>query len=288
MKLTVIFQDRLAPLRARYLALLKEKQSLVTDLNEAELAESVYNSNAIENSTLTLKETEQILLQMVVSRNFSLREVLEAKNLAVVMQYIRKKLSELQIDTDAMILLHAMLMTNINPEIAGRFRSGNEYVRVGSYIAAEPKQVRQLIEKIVEDYSTDLTMNSIEKIAWFHLNFERIHPFVDGNGRIGRVLMNMQLLKMGYPQIIIRNKSKKYYYEAIRKYEDDGNQKSMQYVLYLALAESLHKRIAYLEGAEILELTEFAKKSEESVNSLLNRARRQTIPAFRENGIWKI
>jgi len=288
MRLTVNYQDRLASLRKRFLTLQKEKQSLMTILDEVELAESVYNSNAIENSTLTLKETEQILLQMEVSRDFSLREVFEAKNLATVMQYIRTKLSDLKENTDTMLLLHEMLMTNINPAIAGRFRNTDEYVRIGSYIAADPKRVNQMIEKIVEEYSTDLSMNSIEKIAWFHLNLERIHPFVDGNGRIGRVLMNMQLLKMGFPQIIIRNKAKKYYYQAFRKYEDDGNQKPMQYVLYLALAESLHKRIAYLEGTEIIELSEFAKKSDESINTLLNRARRQTIPAFREKGVWKI
>lgn len=270
------------------MALQKAKQSLVALLDETELVEGVYNSNAIENSTLTLKETEQILLQMEVSRDFSLREVFEAKNLATIMQYIRNKLSDLMITSDTMLLLHSMLMTNINPSIAGRFRKKDEYVRVGAYIGADPKHVKEKIEKTVESFSNDIATNSIEKIAWFHLEFERIHPFIDGNGRIGRVLINLQLLKMGYPQIIIRNKEKKYYYAAFRQYEDHGNQKPMQYVLYLALAESLHKRIAYLEGKEIIELSEFAKKSDESIHSLLNKARRQTIPAFREKGVWKI
>lgn len=288
MKLTVNYQSRLAPLREQFLALQKEKQSLVTLLDEVELAESVYNSNAIENSTLTLKETEQILLQMEVSRDFSLREVFEAKNLATVMQYIWNKLPQLQLHTDTVFLLHTMLMTNINPAVAGRFRNSEEYVRIGKYIAADPKHVKQLIEKSIELYVTDLKMNAIEKVARFHLDFERIHPFVDGNGRIGRVLINMQLLKLGYSQIIIRNKEKKYYYEAFRQYEDNGNQKPMQYVLFLAVAESLHKRIAYLEGAEIIALSEFAKKSGISIHTLLNKARRQTIPAFREKGVWKI
>jgi Fic family protein len=288
MKLTDNYQDRLAPLRERFLALQKEKQSLATILNDVELVESVYNSNAIENSTLTLEETEQILLQMEVSRDFSLREVFEAKNLATVMQYIRNKLPELQVNTETMLLLHTMLITNINQAIAGRFRNDDEYVRIGTYIAADPKHIKQLMEKSIEVYDTDLKMNVIEKIAWFHLELEKIHPFVDGNGRIGRVLINMQLLKMGFPQIIIRNKEKQYYYKAFRQYEDDGNQKPMQYVLFLAIAESLHKRIAYLEGAENIELSEFAKKSNISIHSLINKARRQTIPAFREKGVWKI
>lgn len=288
MKLTVTYQDRLAPLRDQFLALQKTKQSLVILLDEAELVEGVYNSNAIENSTLTLKETEQILLQMEVSRDISLREVFEAKNLATVMQYVRHKLSGLVFDVDTILLLHSMLMTNINPQIAGRFREKDEYVRIGAYIGADPKHVKRRVEQMVEKFSNDITINSIEKIAWFHLEFERIHPFVDGNGRIGRLLINLQLLKMGYPQIIIRNKEKKYYYAAFRQFEDHGNQKPMQYVLYLALAESLHKRIAYLRGEEIMELSEFAKKSAISIHTLLNKARRQTIPAFREKGVWKI
>jgi Fic family protein len=288
MKLTVNYQDRLASLRERFLALQKVKQSLVSLLDEAELVEGVYNSNAIENSTLTLKDTEQILLQLEVSRDFSLREVFEAKNLATVMQYIKNKLSELKVNTDIILLLHMMLMTNINPTIAGRFRKLDEFVRVGTYIAVDPKFVKQRIDETIEQYLTNLTMDSIEKIAKFHLDFEQIHPFVDGNGRIGRVLINLQLMKIGFPQIIIRNKSKKYYYNAIRQYNDNGNQKLMQYVIYLALAESLHKRIAYLESAEIIELSEFAKKSDISIHTLLNKARRQTIPAFREKGVWKI
>jgi Fic family protein len=288
MKLTVNYQNKLAPLRERFLSLQKVKLSLVTILDDVELAEGVYNSNAIENSTLTLKETEQILLQMEVSRDFSLREVFEAKNLATVMQYIKNKLPELKVNIDTMLLLHTMLMTNIRPGVAGRFRNKDEYVRIGTFIAADPKHVKQLMEKSIDRFGTDLEMNAIEKIAWFHLELERIHPFVDGNGRIGRVLINMQLLNSGYPQIIIRNKSKKYYYEAFRHYEDDGNQKPMQYVLFLALAESLHKRIAYMEGAEIVRMSEFAKKSGISIHTLLNKARRQTIPVFREKGVWKI
>jgi len=288
MKLTSRYHSHLSSLRERFLALQKEKQSLVSLLDEVELVESVYNSNAIENSTLSFKDTEQILLELEVSRDFSLREVFEAKNLATVMQYIKNKLPELKINTDTMFLLHTMLMTNINPTIAGRFRSLNEYVRIGTYIAVDPKHVKQRVEETVDFYSTNLTMDSIEKIAKFHLDFEQIHPFVDGNGRIGRVLINLQLMKIGFPQIIIRNKSKKYYYKAFRQYNDNGNQKPMQYVIYLSLSESLHKRIAYLEGVKIIELSEFAKKSNVSIHTLLNKARRQTIPAFREKGVWKI
>lgn len=288
MKLTVDYERLLMPLRERFLVLQKKKQSLVTILDDVEIAESVYNSNAIENSTLTLKETEQILLQLEVSRDFSLREVFEAKNLATVMQYVGSRMPGLPLDDNTILLLHDMLMTNIDPQIAGRYRVDNEFVQVGNHIGVDAKHLTKRMEEIIERYGTDLSMNSIQKIAWFHLEFESIHPFVDGNGRIGRVLINTQLISMGYPPIIIRNKEKKYYYRAFRAYEDDADQQLMQQVLYLSTSESLHKRIAYLESQEIVALTDYAKKTKQSIHSLLNKSRRQTIPAFREKGVWKI
>lgn len=107
-------------------------------IDEAEIPEVVYNSNAIENSTLTLQETEKILMEMKVSRNVSLREVYEAKNLARVIEYIRNKASREELNRELILLLHLMLMANINESIAGRFRGPNEFVRVGTYIAPAP------------------------------------------------------------------------------------------------------------------------------------------------------
>ena len=83
-------------------------------IDESELSESVFNSNAIENSTLTLKETERILMEMEVSRNVSVREVFEAKNLARVLEYIRSKSVEPELSIELILLLHKMLMGNIN------------------------------------------------------------------------------------------------------------------------------------------------------------------------------
>jgi Fic family protein len=99
-------------------------------IDEVEAPESVYDSNAIENSTLPLKETEKILIKMEVSRDVSLREVYEAKNLARVIGYVRNKSKETEIDREPLLLPHQRLIGGIDDHFAGRFREPGEYVRV--------------------------------------------------------------------------------------------------------------------------------------------------------------
>lgn len=275
-------------LKAKFDSLKKGKEPLLAILDEAEIPENVYNSNAIENSTLTLKETEKILLEMELSRDVSLREVFEAKNLARVSGYTHEKVKNFDINKELILLLHKMLIDNIDDKIAGRFRAAGEYVRVGTHIAPAPEHVELMIEKILSEYSSNLIDYFIEKIAKFHLDFETIHPFCDGNGRIGRVLINCQLLKFGFPSVIIRNKEKQEYYQAFSDYRDKKNTKTMEKIIVLAIMESLHKRITYLKGNKIIKLVDYAKSINKPAPTVLNAAKRQTIPAFREKGVWKI
>jgi len=281
-----LYQERIKALKKEYERLRKGKESLLKLLDEAELSESVYNSNAIENSTLTLPETEKILLEMEVTRKVSLREVFEAKNLARVMEYLTSKDTQ-NLDNEFILLLHKMLLGNINDEFAGRFRKAGEYVRVGTYIAPPPEFIEQYMKDLLIHFQTDSDAYFLDKIVDFHLQFEHIHPFCDGNGRIGRVLMNFQLRQIGFPPLIIRNKEKQAYYKALRAYDGRKNEKPMGKILALALLESLHKRVAYLKGTKIISLSEFAKKKREKLPTLNNAAKRQTIPAFREKGVWK-
>lgn len=282
------------PIKERIMALKKEydnlrlgKDALLVMVDEAEIPENVYNSNAIENSTLTLKETEKILLEMELSRDVSLREVFEAKNLARVIGYKRDKHPE-ALTKELILLLHKMLIGGIEDNIAGRFRKEGEYVRVGTYIAPAPEHVERMIGSILMEYAGDVDSYFLDKIAKFHLDFEGIHPFCDGNGRIGRVLINLQLLQFGFPRIIIRDKEKDVYYKAFSDYRERKNTKTMEKIFALTLTESLHKRIAYLKGEAIVSLADYIKKHNLSASALSNAARRQNISAFREKGVWKI
>lgn len=280
--------NRLQALKTEYETLKKGKESLLIMVDEAEVAEAVYNSNAIENSTLTLKETERILLEMEVARDVSVREVFEAKNLAKVVEYIRNKSQETEINKEIILFLHQMLINNISDNIAGRFRKIGEYVRVGTHIAPAPERVEKMIDDTLSNYTGDINSFFIDKIAKFHLDFETIHPFCDGNGRIGRVLINYQLQRLGFPGIIIRDKEKKEYYRTFTEYRESKTAKKMEKILAVALAESLHKRITYLKGEKIITLSDYAKKHKKSASAISNAARRQNIPAFREKGVWKI
>jgi Fic family protein len=275
-------------LKKKFDSLKQGKESLLTVLDEVELAESVYNSNAIENSTLTLPDTEKILLNLEVSKNYSLREVFEAKNLARVYEYIKTKKDSIVLNLETILFIHGLLIGGIDDSIAGRFRKAGEFVRVSNHIAPAPEHLMRMVEVLLNDYKTNHEVNIFQKIAYFHLEFEHIHPFNDGNGRIGRVLINLQLQEFGYPNIIIRDKEKHVYYKTFSNFKDKKSTKGMEQVLYLALSESLNKRIAYLEGAKIITLAEYAKNNSLSLAGLINMGRRQTIPAFREKGIWKI
>jgi Fic family protein len=288
MPITKSVRGRITELKKSYEILRKGKDSLLQIIDEAELPENVYNSNAIENSTLTLKETEKILLELEVSRNLSLREVFEAKNLAKIVEYIKSKSKEKDLDEEVILLLHKMLMTNIKDDVAGRFRQKGEYVRVGTYIAPSPEHIERLIEQNLVEYSTDTEAYFTDKIARFHLEFEHIHPFIDGNGRMGRVIINYQLIRLGFPPIIIRDKEKQDYYKSFVEYDERKDTKRMENIIALALLESLNKRVAYLKGDEIITLAKYSKKQKKTLSTLINAAHRQTIPAFREKGVWKI
>ncbi len=266
----------------------KGKESLLEMIDSVELSESVYNSNAIENSTLTLSDTEKILLDMKTSKNLHIREVYEARNLSKVIEYVRTKAKYEELTLELTLMIHQMLLTGINDDFAGRLRKPWEYVRVGSHIAPPPEQVEKLLDTIFINYSINQSLHPLEKISAFHLGFENIHPFCDGNGRIGRVLINFQLLSLGLPMVIIRFRDRPTYYESFREYDERKNTKTFDNLLYLSLTESLHKRLAYLGWKKIITLADYARSIGESGSAIANKAKRQTIRAFREKWVWKI
>ncbi len=280
--------NKVISLRERYYQAATGKEGLINLIAETEVAEQVYNSNAIENSTLTLEETEKILLQIDLDRFISEREMFEARNLGRVVSYIDKKAKERELTLAVILSLHKMLISNIRDDVAGRFRQDSEYVRVGNHIAPHPKEVVDRLEKMLAEYHATSHANIIMRIAKLHLTFEYIHPFIDGNGRIGRVINNYLLIREGFVPINIKFIDRKKYYEAFKEFDGKGVTTIMEEIVGKALTNSYHKRLAYLEDKKIITLIDYAKDNKLSHSNVINKANRQTIEAFLERNVWKI
>jgi len=281
-------KDKIASLRKQYDKLSKGKEEALYEISMSELSEMVYNSNAIENSTLTLQDTEAIIVHDKIIKDHEIREIYEVKNLARVTTELLKNPKE-RLSTGLILSIHSLLMSGIRDDIAGRFRSGKEWVRVGSHLGANPVFVSGLMSELVDSYYQNETDYFLDKIAYFHAEFESIHPFMDGNGRMGRVLINQQLALSGYPPIIIQSKSKNTdYYPLFEEYTKTNRYDGFTELFALLLIESLHKRITLLSSSKIIKLSEWAKQNGVAGNIAANKAARQTIPAFRVGGAWMI
>jgi Fic family protein len=150
------------------------------------------------------------------------------------------------------------------------------------------KEVTNRLEKMLAEYNAASHANIIKRIARLHLTFEYIHPFIDGNGRIGRVINNYLLIREGFVPINIKFIDREKYYEAFKEFDDRGATTVMEEITGRALTNSYYKRLAYLEGKKIITLAEYSKNRKLSHSNLINKANRQTIEAYLEKNVWKI
>ena len=173
-----------------------------------------YNTNAIEGSTITLEETRQILEDQVAP-NKPIKDIREtASHAAVFLQMLKTR----EIMSEKLMLeWHRNIFRETKPDIAGLFR--NYSVRVGSYLAPDWHNIEKLMKKLTA-FVNESKVNPVELAARAHYMFEKIHPFADGNGRIGRLLMNFILWKNNYPMLVIEYKGRKSYYKALQQTEE--------------------------------------------------------------------
>ena len=175
----------------------------------------IYNSNAIEGNTLTLKETDIILRYEVTVKGKSLKEHEEVKGQEYALNFLKEVIKTNESLSLRLIRKFNALVLNDDIENRGKFKkSNNEILGTGfettPYYLVEEK-LTELIEKFNSSENNDLIM----KVACFHADFEKIHPFIDGNGRMGRLLLNLELMKNGYPITVIQNEEREEYYTAL-------------------------------------------------------------------------
>ena len=198
-------------------------QGEVERLAEEFMIDFTYNSNAIEGNTLTLKETALALEGMTIDQK-PLKDHLEAvghRDAFLYVQDVAKQ--ELPLSENVIKNIHALVLMN-RPDDKGVYR--RIPVRImGAY--TEPVQPYMIESRMTELLSANEerknTMTDIERIALFHLEFEGIHPFIDGNGRTGRLILNLDLIRNGYPPINVKFTDRKRYYDAFDAFYKDND-----------------------------------------------------------------
>ncbi len=227
----------------------------VKRLQEAFMVEFTYNSNAIEGNTLTLKETAMVLEGMTIDQK-PLKDHLEAvghRDAFLYIEDIAKK--DIPLSESVIKSIHSLVLMN-QPEDKGVFR--RIPVRImGAY--TEPVQPYLIEPKITELLATNekrqATMGIIERIARFHLEFEGIHPFIDGNGRTGRLIMNLDLIRNGYPPINVKFADRRKYYDAFDAFYRDGTADAMIDLIAGYVDERLDEYLTLLQETKLEEQT---------------------------------
>ena len=196
----------------------KEWNKLPKSIQEKEEEEIAiaftYNTNAIEGSTITLNEAREIIHNRIAP-NKSLKDIRETEaHSQVFLQMLKKKE---KITIKLILRWHKEIFGETKQDIAGKFR--NYLVRVGDYIAPDWQDVEKLMRQLINSINKT-KINPVELAAKAHYRFEKIHPFGDGNGRIGRLLMNYILWHSKYPMLIIEYKKRNLYYKALQKNEE--------------------------------------------------------------------
>lgn len=192
-------------------------------LREKLFLEWTYNSNAIEGNTLTINETKVVLEGITVGGK-TMREHLEVINHQEAILYVEdiirreEPLSEWQIKT-----LHRLVLKGIDDAYAGVYRDQQVFIAGAAHVPPAPYLIPEQMERLMEWYETDATsLHPVERGALLHGKFVGIHPFIDGNGRTSRLLLNLELMKSGYPPIVIRVENRLSYYNALDRAHTSG------------------------------------------------------------------
>ena len=191
-------------------------KGLANSLHEKLIVEWTYNSNAIEGNTLTMSETK-VVLEGITIGGKSIVEHLETINHRDAILFVedlisnREPLSEWNIRN-----IHALILKGIDNANAGKYRSENVVISGAKHIPPRHYEIADLMQKLIAEYQNEWkTLHPVIRATLLHGEFVKIHPFIDGNGRTSRLLLNFELLKNGYPPIIIKNEERAKYYDVL-------------------------------------------------------------------------
>ena len=217
-------------------------------LQDEFLVEYTYNSNAIEGNTLTLQETALVLEGLTVDQK-PLKDHLEAVGHKDAFLYVQELVRDKVPFSEAIIKqIHTLVLMD-RPEDRGIYRRIPVRIMGAYHTPPDPIIVPELMEKLVKEFEIS-KLHPIEKAAMFHLKFEGTHPFVDGNGRTGRLILNLFLMQNGYPPINVKFADRKRYYDAFDSYYRDSDASAMVKMVAEYIDERLIKYLSFHQTDE--------------------------------------
>ncbi len=225
--------DRITQLKSELDSLRPLPEAIIVKLKDQINLEWIYNSNAIEGSTLTLRETQLILEHGLTIGGKSLREHFEVINHREAINYVERLVErDSPITAHDIRQIHQLVLAKIEDASAGQYRQVAVRIAGAGHIPPESWQVPSLVDDLIQWLSSHeaLAIHAIARAAIAHHKFVEIHPFIDGNGRTGRLLLNLLLFKDGYPPAVIEKANRKQYYKVLSEADADHPKNLVNFV----------------------------------------------------------
>ena len=263
--------------------------TLVKKLKEQLCIDYTYNSNAIEGNTLTLNETRLVIQEGITIGGKSVTEILEAKNHPKAIDFIEGLVkSKGEINEDVVLNLHKLIMSNIVGD-AGCYRTTGVIITGAVFRPPPSSEVRPRMNELLDWLRRNPDEYSpIELAAVFHHRFVQIHPFIEGNGRTARLLMNAILMKKGYPFISIVSKQDRPKYMRSLVEADLRNDPPFVNFIARCVERSLDMYLDTLEEPQIFTLAEASKITPYSQEYLSLLARKGALGAYKQGRNWVV
>lgn len=267
---------------------------VVKKLNEQFALEMTYNSNAIEGNSLTLKETAWVIQDGLTIKGKPMKDHLEARDHYAALSYLYELIEHDANQTVSEVLIrtiHQLVVRETEQQTAGSYRTGNVMITGSDHTPPDVSILPGLMHDLIRWIGTNQKiLHPVELAAIVHHKLVSIHPFVDGNGRTARVMMNLLLLQQGYPLVIVLKNDRKKYYQALNK-ADHGDYSSFVRFTAQAVERSLNVYIKTVapsnkQSEKYLPLFEIAKTTPYSGEYLNLLARTGKIEAHKEKRNW--
>lgn len=268
-------------------------KTLLQKLKERFEVEMTYNSNAIEGNSLTLKETYWIIQEGITVKGKPLKDILEAKNHKEALDFLYELVehgSQFTFSEHLIKQLHALIIQDIDREKAGRYRDVDVFITGTDHTPPSAFEVMPKMHELIQWARHSHTkMHVVEFSALLHHKFVHIHPFEDGNGRTGRLLMNIFLMKYGFPIAIIQKNDRQKYYRTLRAADSEDFKPLVNFVAQ-AVLRSLNIYLDTLtpvkEKEPYISLAEAAQKGPYSAAYLGKLAKEGKIEAHKFKRNW--